>query len=140
MTWTPGKVVVAIGALHEAVGLAAGAGAMPMPGAGQRNLLAELVRAGVVGAVEPDPIRQVFFWYFFFGLLLLMWGWLLDRWEGSGAPLPAAAGWQLLALALAGGLLIPASGFWLALGPGAWVIRRARRAAGPQAAREAAAS
>lgn len=126
MRWSPGRAVFAIGLLHQAVGVAGGAGAIPMPGAEQRNLLREIVQAGVIGSVEPDPARQILFWYLGFGVLLLALGWALDRWEASGAPLPAAAGWQLVAVALGGGLLIPASGFWLALAPGAWVILRAR--------------
>lgn len=126
--WSPGNALFAIGVLHEAVGLAGGAGVVAMPGGDRRNLFAELARAGVVGAVEPDPARQILFWYLFFGLLLLVLGRALHRWEAPGAPLPASVGWQLVAVAVAGGLLIPASGFWLALAPGLWVIRRARAA------------
>jgi hypothetical protein len=134
MRWSIGRTIVAIGALHEAVGLAGGLGVIPMPGVGRRSVVREIVDGGVIGAIEPDPVRQTFFWYFFFGLALLMLGGLLDRWEARGEPLPAALGWQILALALAGGFLIPASGFWLAVPPALWVLRQARRAAPAPAA------
>lgn len=131
MRWSPGRVLIGIGLLHQTVGLAAGAGLIAHPGSEGRRLLMEIARAGVVGSIEPDPQRETFFWFVFFGFALLALGWALDRWEASGVRLPAAAGWQLVALAVGGGLLIPASGFWLALGPGAWLIARARRAPAP---------
>jgi hypothetical protein len=57
----------------------------------------------------------------------MMLGWLMHRLERGGQPLPPVLGWQIAGLALAGGLLIPASGFWLAL-PVAWRIWRRRPA------------
>jgi hypothetical protein len=125
MRGTAGKVLLLIGALHEAIGVAAGAGAIAMPGSAPRNLFGEIAAAGVVGAIEGDRVRTVLFWYLFFGLALLMLGWALDRWESRGDVLPASVGWQLVVLALLGGLLVPASGFWLALAPGVWILRRA---------------
>ena len=130
MRMTPGKTMLATGLLHQTVGFLAGFGVLS-PGSGPaRNLFAEIARDGVVGAVEPDPQRQTFFWFLFFGFLILSLGWLMDRLETAEQPLPAALGWQLLAIALAGGLLIPASGFWLVVPQGAWVLWRARRAKG----------
>lgn len=129
MRWSPGSALFGIGVVHETLGLLAGAGVLPQPGAARRNLLAEIARRGFVGAIEADPQRQILFWFLFFGFALLTLGHALDRWVTGGARLPASVGWQLVALALGGGLLIPASGFWLALGPAAWVIGRARRAA-----------
>lgn len=125
MRGTPGKALLLIGVLHEAVGIAAGIGALPLSDGPPRNLFREIVAAGVIGAVEVDRARTVLFWYLFFGLLLLMLGFALDRWEVRGDRLPASVGWQLVILAVGGGLLIPASGFWLALLPGIWVLRRA---------------
>lgn len=126
MALTPGKTVLATGVLHELVGLVVGLGLVSLSGGPGRNLVLEIARDGFVGAVEVDAQRQAFFWYFFFGLLLMSLGWLMDRLETSDRPLPAALGWQLIALALAGGLLIPASGFWLALPQGVWVLWRAK--------------
>jgi hypothetical protein len=129
MTLTPGKTMLATGVLHELVGLLVGLGIVSPSGGLGRNLVLEIARDGFVGAVEVDAQRQAFFWYFFFGLLLMSLGWLMDHLETPERPLPAALGWQLIALALAGGLLIPASGFWLALPQGVWVLWRARAAA-----------
>lgn len=125
MRGTPGKALLLIGVVHEAVGVAAGVGALAPPDGPPRNLFAEILAAGVVGAIEVDRLRTVLFWYVFFGLVLLMLGWALDRWELRGDTLPASIGWQLAVLALGGGLLIPASGFWLALVPAVWILRRA---------------
>lgn len=134
MRLTPGKTLLATGLLHQTVGLLVGLGVVGPDGEPPRNLLVELLRGGVVGAVEPDPLRQIFFWYFFFGLLLLSLGWLMERMEADGRRLPSGLGWQLLALGLSGGLLIPASGFWLAVPQGLWVLWRARPAAAAAAA------
>jgi hypothetical protein len=125
MVGTPGKALLAIGALHQAVGVAGGIGALALPGSPPRNLFDEIVAAGVVGAIEGDRVRTVLFWYLAFGMLLLVLGWALDRWEVRGDRLPASIGWQLVAVALGGGLLIPVSGFWLVLLPGVWILRRA---------------
>jgi hypothetical protein len=134
---TPGKALLLIGVLHEAVGVAAGLGRLPLSDGPPRDLFREILAAGVIGAVEADRARSVLFWYLSFGLLLLILGWTLDRWEQRGDRLPASTGWQLVILAVGGGLLIPASGFWLALVPGVWVLRRAheRRPAASRALR-----
>lgn len=125
MSATPGKLLLAVGVIHEAVGIAAGVGAVALPGSPPRDLFHEIVAAGVIGAVEGDRALTVLFWYLLFGLALLMLGSALDRWEVRGDTLPASVGWQLVALAVGGGLLIPVSGLWLALAPGIWVLRRA---------------
>jgi len=121
--FTNGIWLMAIGSLHQLVGAAGGFGLLAMPGAQARNLFADIVRDGLVAAIATDPTRSVLFWYLFFGWLLLLCGWLLHQLERRGEPAPRAIGWQLGALALAGGVLIPASGFWLAL-PVAWRILR----------------
>jgi hypothetical protein len=111
---TNGMLLVAIGLVHQVFGLAVG-----------RHILVAIARDGVVGAIEPDPLRSIFFWYFFLGLVVLVLGGLLHQLEREGRRATRALGWQLGALGLAGGALIPASGFW-ALLPVAWRILRAR--------------
>jgi Family of unknown function (DUF6463) len=122
-----GTWVIGIGVLHEVFGLLAGAGVITRPGEAPQNLLGAIGRDGIVNAVEADITRVAFFWFFFFGLLLLMLGGLMQAIEKKGQALPRSIGWQLGALGLGGGLLIPASGFWLVL-PVAWsVVRGAGR-------------
>jgi hypothetical protein len=121
---TNGTWLSAIGAVHQLFGLILAAGLVPIPGVGTRNLLFEVVRGGVIGAIEPDPMRSIFFWYFFFGILLLILGGVMHALEREGQRLPASLGWQLAGMGLAGAALIPASGFWLVF-PVAWrVVRR----------------
>jgi hypothetical protein len=137
MTLTPGKTLFATGLLHNSLGLLVGLGVLALGGDAPRNLVGEMLQGGVVGAVESDPQRQIFFWFFFFGLLLLSLGWFMDRVEVRGDRVPAGLGWQLFAVGLAGGLLIPVSGFWLAVPQGLWVVWRARKAEGAAVAQEA---
>ena len=54
------------------------------------------------------------------------WDKVVPLLERAGHRVPVALGWQLAGLSLAGGLLIPASGFWLVL-PVAWRLVRAQR-------------
>jgi hypothetical protein len=124
---THGSVLIGIGVLHQVVGLASGLGALPMPGGERRNLVVEILRGGIVGAIEPDPMRMTFFWFVFFGFAVLILGGMMHRLERAGQALPASLGWQLAALALFGGLCVPVSGFWLALPVGVHLIARSRR-------------
>jgi len=123
---TSGALLGWIGILHNAVGLVMGLGVISLEGHEGRAPLVEIVRAGVVNGVEPDPLRSLFFWFVFFGWVAILLGTLMSWVERRGEQLPASLGYGLGALALSGGLMIPASGFWLVL-PVAWlVIRRAR--------------
>jgi hypothetical protein len=111
-----GSLVSGIAVIHLGVGLLL---AQPP----LRAILAD----GVVGAVDPHIDRMAIFWFMFFGLLLLLLGEVLRAWESVATP-PARIGYGLGALSLAGGLLIPASGFWLALLPAVLLIHRSREA------------
>jgi len=133
---TNGLLFLGIGTVHNLLGIAAGLAipGLTPPGLGGRRLLVEIFSQGLFGAVEPDPMRMVLFWFLFFGLLAMTLGWFLHRMERAGHAIPRSLAWQLGALALAGGLLIPASGFWLVL-PVAWRIwRRAPRTGVPAVA------
>jgi hypothetical protein len=133
---TNGALLFAIGVGHELIGLLAMVG-VNNPW-GHRNVLAEIGRAGVIGGIGVDPVRAALFWFFFFGLVLLMLGSLLHGLERAGQPIAASVGWQLLALVIAGGLLIPASGFWLVVPVGVRIVWRARAARFRAAERAAA--
>ena len=124
---TSGQLLISTGVLHNAVGVAAGVGALAMPGVPARNFFGDIWRDGVIAAIEPDPARGLLFWFLFFGVVVMLWGALLHRLERDGVRLPTSVGWQLLALGLIGGALIPASGFWLTVPQGLWVLWKARR-------------
>ncbi|HEX6241252.1 MAG TPA: DUF6463 family protein [Polyangiales bacterium] len=124
-------LLLATGCLHQLVGLLGGVGIIDMPGAEQRAPLAEIVRAGVLDAVEPDLARASLIWFVLFGFVVLMLGDMSRRWELRGVPLPVALGYQLLALSLLGVVLFPMSGFWLCIPQALWIIWRSRREPAP---------
>lgn len=117
-TVTAGTLVIAIGVLHTVVGLALGA--VPLRG---------IAADGYVGAVESSFDRMAIFWFLAFGLALMLAGEAFRAMERSGERVPARLGWMLAAISLLGAAAIPASGFWLGLGPAALVIVRGRRPA-----------
>lgn len=124
---TNGMLLFAIAIVHNLVGLAAGLGVpavLPESMRGRR-LFSEIAAAGLVGGVEPDAWRMLLFWFLFFGFVTMILGWFIHTVERAGHRPSRAVAWQLGALALAGGLLIPASGFWLVLLV-AWRMGRAR--------------
>lgn len=125
----PGHLLIATGALHQLVFLvfATGVVPLPVPGHEHRRILFEVLADGVIAAIEPDPLRVALFWSACFGAVLIMLGALALDFERDGRRLPAHFGWQVLALGVTGGLMIPASGFWLVVPQGIWITRRARR-------------
>ncbi|MDP2272478.1 MAG: DUF6463 family protein [Archangium sp.] len=123
---TAGLLVVAIGVIHQLVGLLTGLGWMPGPGGATSAPLVDLVRAGFVGQAEGDPLRMALVWFLLFGFMMILTGVALHRLERSGVPLgrDAAAGFG--SLCLLGVVLMPASGFWLGFIPTVLLWRRAR--------------
>jgi hypothetical protein len=118
MKITSGKLLIATGAIHTLVGIAVGLGVTDELGG--RNLFVEVARHGVA----PDLARMAMFWFLFFGFAIAVLGDFMHGMEQRGVELPARLGWQIGALGLAGGLMIPASGFWLVLPQAWWIIRR----------------
>ena len=87
--------------------------------------LARVARGGVWGAVGwSTDGRALAFWFLAAGAFALLAGGLTDHLETRGGPLPEWLGWGLVAVALAGGVAIPVSGFWLLAVPGVGVLRR----------------
>lgn len=82
--------------------------------------LEEIVRRGVIDSVGTDPMVGAVAWFVLFGAVLALLGWAVLLVERHMAPAPGALrplGLGVLALALLGIALMPASGFWLVLPP-----------------------
>ncbi|PTT16912.1 hypothetical protein DBR12_19445 [Acidovorax sp. HMWF029] len=82
--------------------------------------LEEIVRRGVIDSVGTDPMVGAVAWFVLFGAVLALLGWAVLLVERHMAPTPGALrplGLGVLALALLGIALMPASGFWLVLPP-----------------------
>lgn len=124
---TVGQLLIGTGAIHEIVGVAIHAKGLRAIG-----------RGGVVNAVDPHPDRQHAVWFLVTGALLAMYGHLVHATERRTGTLPAAVGRQLLAVSLAGVVLMPVSGFWAILVEGALALRVAHRRAGTDQAGAAA--
>ncbi|MBM3796459.1 MAG: hypothetical protein FJW31_20895 [Acidobacteria bacterium] len=105
---------MAIGVIHQAVGVALG-----------REELIELWRAGVVGQAEANPMRMVLVWFLLSGFVLILTGWVTHRLEVSGGRFSRGIALGFDALCAAGVLLMPASGFWLGFIPAVQFWRRA---------------
>lgn len=77
-----------------------------------------LWQRGVFNAVADDMHLGAAVWFLLFGAVLALLAWEVTALESSQ---PAVAlrpmGWCLLALVLAGVVLMPVSGFWLVLPP-----------------------
>jgi hypothetical protein len=91
------------------------------------GILGDIVEAGVFNAVEPHFDRGAAVWFLFSGFFMLLlaylMGWVIKE---KGMELPRALAWYLLALSVLGIILMPISGFWLAL-PQVWIILSRRK-------------
>lgn len=102
---SPGIQLGVIGALHTIVGFLIFAPQL-------RDILAD----GVLGAVDPVPERMAAFWFLWFGWVLILLGAAFRALEVRGA-LPLSLVLGAGAMALAGALVLPVSGFWLGFVP-----------------------
>lgn len=107
-----GRWILVAAALHVLLGVAS-AGAP----------LAGLFASGWAGMAQAAAGQRIAFWFVGAGLLLALVGLTVDAIERDGARLPRMGGIVLLAWALAGAVLDPASGFWLLLPPAiGWIL------------------
>ena len=67
--------------------------------------------------VAGDPVVGAIVWSLFFGVVAFIGGLTVNALEKSSGVLPRSLGWCLLALAIVGVVLVPASGFWLIFPP-----------------------
>ncbi len=107
-----GRWLIGIALVHALFGLWLG-----------RDAVAAIARDGLLDAVDGRPARSLVFWFLLLSPLMAMLGQLVVADARRGQPPPRVLGWELLALVLACGVLMPASGFWLALVPAGLLIR-----------------
>jgi len=82
------------------------------------QVLASIVRRGIFNTVGADPMTAAVVWFVLFGAMLFICGLAVAALESSSANrLPSSIGWGLLAMAIVGATLMPASGFWLVFPP-----------------------
>lgn len=111
-----GEFQMAIGALHTLVGILL-----------FREQLAAIGRDGVGNAVDPHADRQAAFWFLTSGALIVTSG-QLARWaQRRTGMLPAAFGWNTLAIGVAGVVVMPISGFWLVIAQALFALAASRR-------------
>jgi hypothetical protein len=112
-----GLWLMALAVLHQFVGLYF-----------YQDALWAIGQAGIINAVQPPYWdRDAAFWFLMFGAMLFLYGgithWLLAKVQ----TLPSFWGWGLLILSLIGVVLMPASGFWLAILLAIWMLRQTQR-------------
>lgn len=91
-----------------------------------RQPLLSIVQRGVFNTVGQDPMSAATVWFFLFGVVLALLAMAITPLERSNIAAPLRRlGWGVLALSVLGVVLMPASGFWLALPAGLALIRKA---------------
>lgn len=116
-----GLLLIGIGVIHTAFGVFQGSRMFSR--LAQATFPTDAGRQLVTGLA-----RQYVFWFLFGGFMMLLLGHLLMWSEHRGRRVPSFVGWELIALSLVGVALMPASGFWLVLALGIYIIVLARRA------------
>jgi hypothetical protein len=122
-----GSMLMAIAALHQVVGLAAGLGVDPNVKFAGKSPPGAMWQDGLVASVGLDPWRLTTTWFLLFGFALAHIGLLAREVEKLRTTLPTAFPIGLAALCTIGVLFMPASGFWLGFIPAAVALRRALR-------------
>ncbi len=92
-----------------------------------KDIYADMLRDGLINSMQNNFTRGFAFWFFLFGVLLILYGYTLQyNIEREQKPSPAHVGYSLLAVGIFGCLVEPVSGFWLVL-PQALIIIVANR-------------
>ncbi len=107
---------MAVAVLHEVVGVFF-----------YFDTLVDIGEAGIINTINPPYWqRDAAFWFLMFGLMLFLCGWITHWLISQTGRLPSFWGWSLLAVCAIGVILMPASGFWLAM-PIAWLMLQQAR-------------
>lgn len=94
--------------------------------------VAAIAQDGFFDAVDPNAAfstfdREAAFWHLMFGATALILGGLVHWSQDRTGTLPSFLGWSLLALGLAGVVMMPFSGFWIILPLAVLMVVVARR-------------
>lgn len=114
-----GKSILGIGLIHCTFGLA-----MLWP------IFVEILREGFFNTVHQQPMREAFFWFEFFGVVLIILGALVDWVEKKEMGWPQFLNWALLVMTATMLMIMPVSGAWLMAIPlvGAFLKKRQMKA------------
>lgn len=88
--------------------------------------LVEMLFEGLINSSRGIVEREFTIWFLYGGVLFLLLSVVIGRLEREALELPRQLGWGLLALAVVGAAITPASGFWLLLIPALLALRRKR--------------
>lgn len=73
-----------------------------------------IFRDGLWNTIGEDPLRNAAVWALMIGILLILWGETLQRYQNkTSLPAPVFIAYGMLAFALIGCIVMPFSGFWL---------------------------
>lgn len=100
-----GRWLIVVSIIHTVVGI------VLFP-----EVLLSIIRRRVFDTVGTDPMTGAVVWFFLFGIVLFISGLSIYELEKSlNGWVPKSIGWSLLVLVILGVILMPVSGFWLAL-------------------------
>lgn len=110
-----GTWIMAVGVLHQAVGLLVG----------WEHLVDIAAHGGFATVTDDHPFRLAIFWFFAFGFLIMVVGSLARTVETAGLVLPRSFALTLAGVAVFGVFFMPLSGFWTMFAVAALVWQRA---------------
>ncbi len=106
-----GRWIIGVGFVHMAVGIIE-----------FYETLFAIASDGVWNTVDGIPGRPLAFWFMLFGLLMILFGALVDFIESRGLSIPRPLSWVFFFIVLLGILAIPVGGGWLLLPPAVGVV------------------
>jgi hypothetical protein len=88
------------------------------------DVLLGIFKRGVFNTVGTDARTAGVVWFVLFGAMLFVGGLAVSALEKASMPIPKSIGWGLFFICVAGVVLMPASGFWLAFPPAIALLTR----------------